>query len=97
MDVTANHIDLEDWIGVNDFPPVSNAFIYKLLKKYPDDLITVLVGVTGSGGKRLISKKSLEALLMKLSAQQAADKDAREKRSLIFHNKRNGIKGGCAN
>jgi hypothetical protein len=89
LSVDLKPIALEDWAEVDDLP-WSDSYVYQLLRRYPDEIATVLLGATagGQGGKRLISRSSLEALIAKLSAQQAADKETKARRSKIYRDKR---------
>ena len=85
--------ELSDWVTIRDLP-WSDWFVYKLLSKYPNDILTVLVNVSGDGerGKRLISKKSVEALLSRLAAEQSADPDAAAKRAAYAQKRHLGRK-----
>jgi hypothetical protein len=76
------------WMKPEQFP-WSIQFTYRLLKKYGGELETVLLSVTGSNrGVRLISRRSIDALLLRLAKEQAANPDAAKVRSEMFRERR---------
>lgn len=82
--------DLGDWVEVRDLP-WSYPYVYGLLKRYPKDLKTVILGASGGGGKRFISRSSLSALMSRLADEQSAQ-SIQENRSVTARKNRKGRK-----
>jgi hypothetical protein len=80
-----------DWVEIAD-RPWSSGYIYRLIQRYPTEIKTALLSAGGKGGKRLDSRRSIDALIADLAEKQAADPQAKAERSKVYSDRRKGKK-----